>query len=82
MSSTKKRKKKHRVARGFLIFQLIILGIVLAGLGFYYGSGMAAKITRLKDEADYLVAGSTRDTFKREETSVAYDKNGKTISVL
>ena len=80
--SKKKKKKKHTGAKVFLVFQLIILAIIIGGLGFYYGSGMAAKITRLKDEADYLVAGSTRDTFKREETSVAYDKNGKTISVL
>ncbi len=82
MSNKRKRKKKHRGAKIFLIFQLIILGIVLGGLGFYYGSGMAAKVSKLKDEADYLVAGSTKDTFKREETGVVYDKDGKTISTL
>lgn len=81
MSSTKK-KKKHRGAKGFLIFQLVILVIVLGGLGFYYGSGLASKVSKLKDEADYLVAGSNRNTFKREETGVAYDTDGKTISVL
>lgn len=81
MSSTKK-KKKHRGAKGFLIFQIVILCIILGGLGFYYGSGLAGKINKLRDEAAYLVAGSTRNTFKREETSVAYDKDGKAISVL
>ena len=82
MSKKRKTKKKHRGAKVFLIFQLIILFVILGGLGFYYGSGMAAKVSKLKDEADYLVAGSTRDTFKREETGIVYDKDGKTISTL
>ena len=80
--SKKKKKKKHTGAKVFLVFQLIILAIIIGGLGFYYGSGMAAKVSKLKDEADYLVAGSTKDTFKREETGVVYDKDGKTISTL
>ena len=80
--SKKKKKKKHTGAKVFLVFQLIILAIIIGGLGFYYGSGMAAKVSKLKDEADYLVAGSTKATFKREETGVVYDKDGKTISTL
>ncbi|RRF96390.1 MAG: PBP1A family penicillin-binding protein [Lachnospiraceae bacterium] len=80
MSSTK--KKKHSGAKKFLIVQLVILGIILAFVGYYYGSGLAGKISKLKADADKAVAESNRDTFKREETGVAYDSDGKTIAVL
>lgn len=81
MAKSKKKKRKIR-GMGFLRFQLILLAIVVALLAYYYVGGYASQINKMHKEAVEYVSSSTRDTFKKDETSEAYDDNGKVISVL
>ena len=80
--SRRKNKKRRSRAWGFLWFQLVVLSIILVAVGVYYGSGFGAKVSRMKNEAAYLVDNSTKDTFRTDETGVAYDSDGKVISTL
>lgn len=77
-----KKKRKHRGAIRFLKFQIFLLILVLGGIAYYYAGGYASKVSRLHSEASELVAKSTEDTFKKAQTSVAYDDKNKVISVL
>ncbi len=77
-----KKKRKHRGAIRFLKFQIFLLILVLGGITYYYAGGYASKVSRLHSEASELVAKSTEDTFKKAQTSVAYDDKNKVISVL
>ena len=78
----KKNKKKHRGLWIFLKFQIFLILIVLGAVAYYYGGGYAKKIAALKSDAERLVAESTPDTFRRNETSIAYDVNGNKLSVM
>ncbi len=44
--------------------------------------GYAAKVSAMKTEAVSLVSHSSKDTFRKNQTSIAYDVNGTTLSVL
>ena len=81
---TKKKKKKvrHRGLRVFLVIQLFLMGFVLAVLGWYYFGGYAKKVSELRSHAIELVENSTKETFKKAQTSVAYDVNGNVIATL
>lgn len=80
----KKRKRKTKSQKwwGFLKFQMVLIVLVIAAVAYYYAGGYAAKIKEMKTEAVNLVAGATRDTFRQDQTSIAYDCNGETLSVL
>ena len=82
MAKKKRRKRKHRFLRGFLIFQLVILVIILGGLIWFNTSGYGADIMNLHRQAVAFVKNSTPDTFKASETSEAFDKDGNKISVM
>ncbi|MBQ5484189.1 MAG: transglycosylase domain-containing protein, partial [Lachnospiraceae bacterium] len=77
-----KKKRKHRAAIRFLKFQIFLLMLVLAGIAYYYAGGYASKVNRLHSEANELVANSTEDTFKKAQTSIAYDDKNNVMSVL
>ena len=77
-----KKKRKHRGAIRFLKFQIFLLMLVLAGIAYYYAGGYASKVNRLHSEANELVANSTEDTFKKAQTSIAYDDKNNVMSVL
>ncbi|MGN8773685.1 PBP1A family penicillin-binding protein [Candidatus Weimeria sp. HCP3S3_B5] len=79
---SRRKKKRRSRAWGFLWFQLVVLGLIIAAVGVYYGSGFGSKVSRLKNEAQYLVDNSTKETFRTDETGVAYDSDGKVISTL
>ena len=81
---TKKKKKKvrHRGLRVFLVIQLFLMGFVLAVLGWYYFGGYAKKVSDLRSHAIELVENSTKETFRKAQTSVAYDANGNVIATL
>ena len=80
----KKRRKKTRSQKiwGFLKFQMILMLLVVAAVAYYYAGGYAAKISAMKTEAVSMVSHSSKDTFRKSQTSIAYDINGKTLSVL
>ncbi len=80
----KKRRKKTRSQKiwGFLKFQMILMLLVVAAVAYYYAGGYAAKVSAMKTEAVSMVSHSSKDTFRKSQTSIAYDINGKTLSVL
>lgn len=80
----KRRKKKTKSQKwwGFLKFQMVLIVLVIAAVAYYYAGGYAAKIKEMKAEAVTLVAAATRDTFRQNQTSIAYDCKGETLSVL
>lgn len=61
---------------------MVLIVLVIAAVAYYYAGGYAAKIKEMKTEAVNLVAGATRDTFRQDQTSIAYDCKGETLSVL
>lgn len=83
MSKEKKNvnKKRRRWIR-FVKFEIVMLVLLSAGIAFFYFGGYAAKISKLRKEADHFVANCNEDTFKASQTSIAYDVNGNTLSVL
>ncbi len=62
--------------------QILLLLILVAGVTFYYVSGYAAEVSRLKEEAVAIVRHSSPETFRQIETSEVYGAGGEKISVL
>ena len=56
--------------------------LVVAAVAYYYAGGYAAKVSAMKTEAVSMVSHSSKDTFRKSQTSIAYYINGKTLSVL
>lgn len=84
MAEKKKKtvnKKRRRWVR-FVKFEIVMLVLLLAGIAFFYFGGYASKISELRKDADYYVSSCNDDTFKSSQTSIAYDVNGNTLSVL
>jgi len=77
-----RKRKKHRLLWMFIKIQIVLILLVVGGLVYYYAGGYAKKISKLHNEAISLVAESDKNTFKRNQTSIAYDVNGKTLSVM
>ncbi len=79
-----KRKKKTKTQKlwGFLKFQMVLILLVVAMIAYYYAGGYSVKVDDMKAEAVALVAGSTEETFRQSQTSMAYDCNGQVLSVL
>lgn len=82
MASTRKKRKKHTGLKIFLGFQCVLIVLVIIALMYYYGGGFADKIARLHADAVEKVALSTPDTFRQNQTSIAYDVNGNKLSVM
>ena len=81
MAAGKKKTKKQKLL-GFIRFQLFLLFLVAAVICYYYMSGYATEVSKLKTSAHGAVAKSTPATFRSDETSIAYDVNGNVISIL
>ncbi|MCR4782867.1 MAG: PBP1A family penicillin-binding protein [Lachnospiraceae bacterium] len=77
-----RKRKKHRALWLFIKIQIVLILLVIGGLVYYYAGGYAKKISALHDEAVELVAESDENTFKRNQTSIAYDVNGNTLSIM
>ncbi len=61
---------------------MALMLLVVAAVAYYYAGGYAAKVSSMKREAVSLVSHSNQDTFRASQTSIAYDINGETLSVL
>ena len=81
-TKTKKKKGRHRGLRVFLFVQLFLMGFVLLVLAWYHLGGYAEKVSELRSKAIELVERSTKETFRKAQTSVAYDVNGNVIATL
>ena len=76
----RERKRKRKLVRRIILaylFVVIVLGCGLGGLIFYGKYGQ--QILTYRDDAIKLVAESSASTFRRDETSVVYDANGKKL---
>ena len=56
--------------------------LVVAAVAYYYAGGYAAKVSAMITEAVSMDSHSSKATFRKSQTSIAYDINGKTLSVL
>lgn len=80
-----KKRKKRTAYRGFFIFfkvQLVLMILLLSSVAYYYIGGYGKKVKELREEAMEIVAKSTYEDFKDDQTSVVYDINGNIISTL
>ncbi|MBR1628374.1 MAG: penicillin-binding protein, partial [Lachnospiraceae bacterium] len=78
----KKKGSRRRKWIAFVVIEMIFLIFLCAAVVVFFASGYSSEITHLKEEANYFVKNSTEDTFRSAETSIAYDVNGDTISVM
>lgn len=77
-----RKKKRHIGFRIFVGVQILLMGLVLGGVVFYYVGGYGAKISSMQKEARQMVENSTEKTFRAMETSLVYDADGQLISTL
>ena len=78
----KTRKKKHRGLRVLLYSQIFLILVALGALAYYYYGGYAKTVSKLHEDAIELVRNSTAETFRKNQTSIAYDSNGQAISIM
>ncbi|MBR1636084.1 MAG: PBP1A family penicillin-binding protein [Lachnospiraceae bacterium] len=77
----KKRTRRQKWIR-FVKFEMLLLGLLCIAIMVFFASGYAGKISTMKSDADFLVSNSDKNTFRTAQTSIAYDVNGDTLSVL
>lgn len=76
------KQKKKKKYRGFWIFfklQLLLLLLIIGAAAYYFGGGYAQTVAELKEEADSLVAKSSKELFRKGETGLVYDQKGKLL---
>lgn len=76
------KQKKKKKYRGFWIFfklQLLLLLLIIGAAAYYFGGGYAQTVAELKEEADSLVAKSSKELFRKGETGLVYDHKGKLL---
>lgn len=76
------KQKKKKKYRGFWIFfklQLLLLLLVIGAGAYYFGGGYAQTVADLKEDADSLVAKSSKEIFRKGETGLVYDNKGKLL---
>lgn len=87
----KKRRKAEKRAKqspvwrgiklGFKVMMITLVGIaVIMGFVFYFTYGR--KLLAYKKDADRIIAETTEDSFRTQETSQAYDTYGNLLSEL
>ena len=74
-----RRKKKRRVRRIILSYLFVIFTLVVVIGGYYVYEKFGKDFLVYRDEAIELVADSSPDTFRQDETSIVYDTNGKML---
>ena len=76
------KQKKKKKSRGFWIFfklQLLLLLLIVGAAAYYFGGGYAQTVAELKEDADSLVAKSSKELFRKGETGLVYDQKGKLL---
>lgn len=77
-----KKKKKNRGLWLFIKIQMFFIVLFIAVIIYYYAGGYAKKITYLHNEAIRLVSESNKETFRKNQTSIAYDTKNRPISIM
>lgn len=72
----RKRRKVRRIILSYLFLIVLLVGVI-GGYVVYEKFGKQFLVYR--DEAKEVVANSSVDTFRQDETSIVYDANGKMI---
>lgn len=72
----KKRKKVRRIILSYLFIIIVLIGVIG---GYIAYEKFGKDILTFRNEAIELVANSSIDTFRQDETSVVYDAKGKKI---
>lgn len=72
----KKRKKVRRIILSYLFIIIVLIGVIG---GYIAYEKFGKDILAFRNEAIELVANSSIDTFRQDETSVVYDAKGKKI---
>ena len=76
----KKKKRQHRFFWFMIKFQIFLMLVVLAGLGYYYFGGYADTVQQLKRDAVTKVAETDESFFVPSQISEVYDTDGNLIS--
>ena len=76
----KKKKNQHRFFWFMIKFQIFLMLVVLAGLGYYYFGGYADTVQQLKRDAVTKVAETDESFFVPSQISEVYDTDGNLIS--
>lgn len=74
-----RRKKRRRVRRIILSYLLLIFTLVFVIGGYYAYEKYGKTFLAYRDDARKLVAESSPDTFRQDETSIVYDSKGKML---
>lgn len=74
-----RRKKRKRVRRIILSYLLVIFLLVVVIGGYYVYERFGKYFIKYRDAAIEVVADSTPETFRQDETSIVYDTNGKKL---
>lgn len=74
-----RRKKRRRVRRIILSYLLVVFLLVVVIGGYYVYERFGKYFFEYRDAAIALVADSSPDTFRQDETSIVYDANGKKL---
>lgn len=77
-----KKKKKYKVLRLFLKFQIVFFLLLAGAVAYFYFGGYAGEVEAMKNEAARLVRNSTVETFCNGQTSIVYAADGSVISRL
>lgn len=87
LAKKEKKKKKHKSPMGRaigivvkIIIALLLTIVVVGGILLYMKYGK--RIMAMEAEAKKIVAASSLETFRQNETSIIYDANGTIISKL
>ncbi len=79
---SKKKKKSYRAFWAFAKVQLVLVLLIAGAMAWYFFGGYAKKVSAMQREAKEFVRNSSEETFKRVQTSLAYDAEGELISTI
>jgi membrane peptidoglycan carboxypeptidase len=74
-----RRKKRKRVRRIILSYLLVVFTLVFVIGGYYAYEKFGKDLLVYRDEAIDIVADSSPETFRQDETSIVYDADGKKL---
>ena len=74
-----RKRKRKRVRRIILSYLFVVFVLVCVIGGYFVYEKFGKDVLSYREEARELVAASSVDTFRKDETSIVYDTNGKKL---